>query len=305
MTLEDEGGSIVGFLSDHNDAEKMISNNQNGSELGIVVLNHKRSLKEKNVTVATTDQGNDINDGNTTRDAGHIWTEREKRKKMKNMFSTFHFMLPHLPPKLRNLIKDTNLSIFLVLFIPLSDEAVSYIQNLEQTLVKLEKQKQERLQYVSTNATFGCDSSVIHSRSLWHPYDPPLITAGDKGSSSNNNYLSNITAVNGTSNNNGLQPAVAFQTWTSPNVVLNIYGDVAQFCICATKKLGILTTITYVLEKYNIEVLSANILSSNGDAYMIQAHAKRASNQFQEAKLVEQMHRQASEGDHPMDRLKF
>ncbi|KAJ1399081.1 hypothetical protein SESBI_30608, partial [Sesbania bispinosa] len=174
------------------------------------------------------------------------------------------------------------------------DEAVSYIQNLEQTLEKLEKQKQERLQYVSTNTTFGCDSSVIHSQSMWHPYDPPLITTGDKGSSSNNNYLSNITTVNGTSNNNGLQPAVAFQTWTSPNVVLNIYGDVAQFCICATKKPGILTTITYVLEKYNIEVLSANILSSNGDAYMIQAHAKRASNQFQEAKLVEQMYRQAA-----------
>ncbi|KAJ1399079.1 Myc-type, basic helix-loop-helix [Sesbania bispinosa] len=217
MTLEDEGGSNVGFLSDHNDAEKMISNNQNGSELGIVVLDNKQSLKGKNVAVATKDQGNDINDGNTTRDAAHIWTERERRKKMKNMFSTLHSMLPHLPPK--------------------ADKSI-----------------------------------VVDEASMWHPYDPPLIMAGDKGSSSNNNYLSNITAVNGTSNNNGIQPAVAFQTWTFPNVVLNIYGDVAQFCICATKKPGILTTITYVLKKYNIEVLSANILSSNGDAYMIQAH---------------------------------
>ncbi|KAJ1399084.1 Myc-type, basic helix-loop-helix [Sesbania bispinosa] len=281
MMLENEGGSNVGFLSDHKDAEKMISINQIGSELGIVVVNNnKQSLKGKNVAVATTDQGNDINDGDTTRDTAHIWTERERRKKMRNMFSTLHSMLPHLPPKAD---KST-----------VVDEAVSYIQHLEQTLEKLEKQKQERLQYVSTNATFGCDSSVIHSQSQWHPYDPSLITAGDQGSSSNNNYLSNITAVNGTSNNNGLQPAVAFQTWTSPNVVLNIYGDEAQFCICATKKPGILTTIAYVLEKYNIEILSANILSNNGNAYMIQAHAKRASTQFQEAKLVEQMYRLAA-----------
>lgn len=29
----------------------------------------------------------------------HIWTERERRKKMRNMFSTLHALLPHLPPK--------------------------------------------------------------------------------------------------------------------------------------------------------------------------------------------------------------
>jgi hypothetical protein len=29
----------------------------------------------------------------------HIWTERERRKKMKNMFSTLHALLPQLPEK--------------------------------------------------------------------------------------------------------------------------------------------------------------------------------------------------------------
>ncbi|KAG8368401.1 hypothetical protein BUALT_Bualt15G0041700 [Buddleja alternifolia] len=29
----------------------------------------------------------------------HIWTERERRKKMRNMFSNLHALLPHLPPK--------------------------------------------------------------------------------------------------------------------------------------------------------------------------------------------------------------
>lgn len=29
----------------------------------------------------------------------HIWTERERRKKMRNMFSNLHALLPQLPPK--------------------------------------------------------------------------------------------------------------------------------------------------------------------------------------------------------------
>ncbi|KZV24722.1 hypothetical protein F511_23821 [Dorcoceras hygrometricum] len=29
----------------------------------------------------------------------HIWTERERRKKMRNMFANLHALLPHLPPK--------------------------------------------------------------------------------------------------------------------------------------------------------------------------------------------------------------
>lgn len=34
----------------------------------------------------------------------HIWTERERRKKMRNMFSGLHALLPHLPPKVINSI---------------------------------------------------------------------------------------------------------------------------------------------------------------------------------------------------------
>lgn len=32
----------------------------------------------------------------------HIWTERERRKKMRNMFSNLHALLPQLPPKVNN-----------------------------------------------------------------------------------------------------------------------------------------------------------------------------------------------------------
>lgn len=34
----------------------------------------------------------------------HIWTERERRKKMRNMFTNLHALLPHLHPKVRLLL---------------------------------------------------------------------------------------------------------------------------------------------------------------------------------------------------------
>lgn len=34
----------------------------------------------------------------------HIWTERERRKKMRDMFSKLHALLPQLPPKVYDLI---------------------------------------------------------------------------------------------------------------------------------------------------------------------------------------------------------
>ncbi|TYI95014.1 hypothetical protein E1A91_D02G247700v1 [Gossypium mustelinum] len=57
----------------------------------------------------------------------HIWTERERRKKMRNMFSNLHALLPHLPPKAD---KST-----------IVDEAVNYIKTLQQTLQNLQKTK--------------------------------------------------------------------------------------------------------------------------------------------------------------------
>ncbi|MBA0854697.1 hypothetical protein Goshw_003800 [Gossypium schwendimanii] len=57
----------------------------------------------------------------------HIWTERKRRKKMRNMFSNLHALLPHLPPKAD---KST-----------IVDEAVNYIKTLQQTLQNLRKTK--------------------------------------------------------------------------------------------------------------------------------------------------------------------
>lgn len=139
------------------------------------------------------------------------------------------------------------------------DEAVSYIQKLQQSLEKLEKQKQDRLQCVSPLA---CESSVTSSQ--WQPYDSKDSFIADHQGFSNSN-LSNVVEPS--------KAPLAFQTWTSANLVLNICGDVAQFCICSTKKPGLMTTIAFVLEKHRIDVISASISRKHdGKIYMIQAH---------------------------------
>jgi hypothetical protein len=147
------------------------------------------------------------------------------------------------------------------------DAAVKHIKNLEEIKEKLEKKKQERLKSVSP---LGSESSVINSQ--WHPYESREAFLADQGSTSYNNNLSSAIV---TSNAFSLPPPqhVGFKTWSSQNVVLNICGGEAQFCICATKKPGLLTTIALVLEKHKIDVISANIMcNANGNFYMIMAH---------------------------------
>eukprot|EP00257_Ricinus_communis_P016257 XP_015574371.1 LOW QUALITY PROTEIN: transcription factor bHLH95-like [Ricinus communis] len=204
----------------------------------------------------------------------HIWTERERRKKMRNMFANLHALLPQLPPKAD---KST-----------IVDEAVNYIKTLQQTLQKLQKQKLERLQ--GGAATFCYEPSLVTPQKI---ADSREAFMADQGSSNNN--LSNVTTRS--SNNVPSIPRypVLFQTWTSSNVVLNICGDEAQISICSSKKPGLFTTICYVLEKHNIEMLSAHVSSdSNRNTYMIQAHVNGASNQFAESITVEEIYRQAA-----------
>lgn len=68
-------------------------------------------------------------------------------------------------------------------------------------------------------------------------------------------------------------PIVTFDTWSSRNVVLNICGNEAFFNLCVPKhKSGVFTSVCYLFEKYNMEVLFANV-SSNvfRSTYVIQA----------------------------------
>ncbi|KAE8723739.1 hypothetical protein F3Y22_tig00011761pilonHSYRG00067 [Hibiscus syriacus] len=177
----------------------------------------------------------------------HIWTERERRKKMRNMFSGLHELLPHLPPKL------------------------------------------ERLQ--------GCVDLGRHSE------QPPTATTAaqnhreDLDSSSRKLFMADqVSCTDAT--NKFPSSSLQFQTWSSPNVVLNISGKEAQISMCSQKKAGLFTAVCCILEKHKVEVVSAHV-SSDSDRcmFMIQARVARtgASNhQLTEAFQVEEIFKQAA-----------
>ncbi|KAJ0011052.1 hypothetical protein Pint_33929 [Pistacia integerrima] len=168
----------------------------------------------------------------------HIWTERERRKKMRNMFANLHALLPQLPPKAD---KST-----------IVDEAVNYIKTLQQTLQKLQKQKLERLQGVAT-CGYEPAPSIINPQKL--ALNSREAFLADQDLSSTNNLAIETTSNVNSTNLVSISPCpVVFQTWTSSNVVLNICGDEAHISVCSQKKLGLFTTICSVLEKNKIEV---------------------------------------------------
>ncbi|KMT01625.1 hypothetical protein BVRB_9g216190 [Beta vulgaris subsp. vulgaris] len=220
----------------------------------------------------------------------HIWTERERRKKMRNMFSNLHSLLPQLPPKAD---KST-----------IVDEAVNYIKTLQSTFQRLQKQKLERLQGgPSTNSLPFEPSVAVAATSRLAMLSTRETFMADQVSSMNNNNNNN----NNNSINNAMRTSttlsasashlpVMIQTWTSSNVVLNICGNDAQFAVYASKRPGLFTTICCVLEKYKLEVLSAHISSDvDRSVYMIQAHlANGAKDQFPETITVEEIYKQAA-----------
>ncbi|KAL7206507.1 hypothetical protein ACSBR2_019259 [Camellia fascicularis] len=203
----------------------------------------------------------------------HIWTERERRKKMRNMFSNLHALLSHLPPKAD---KST-----------IVDEAVTHIKSLQQTLQKLQRQKLERLHGL-TPMNFDGQSSIITPQKL--PMDSREAFMANQVSSNNTNSNSSNALLVSLS-----QFPPLFQTWTSPNVILNVCNDHAQISVCSMKKAGLFTAICYVLEKHKLDVVSAHVSSDqNRTMYTIQAHASIAPNQLPEAFPVEEIYKQAA-----------
>ncbi|XP_058734069.1 transcription factor bHLH95-like [Vicia villosa] len=187
----------------------------------------------------------------------------EMREKTRNMFASLHALLPDLPSNVDKLT--------------IVDEAIKQIENLQQIVENLENKKQEMLKPISPFVSGS--SSVINSP--LNSYESRETIIVDQGSSSYNNKLpiSAIATSNAISLDAPPSQQVAFQTWSSQNVVLNICGGEAQFCICATKKPSLLTTIAFVLEKHMINVVSANIMSKgNGNVCMILIHASQCSN---------------------------
>ncbi|KAK8623389.1 hypothetical protein V6N13_118275 [Hibiscus sabdariffa] len=210
--------------------------------------------------------GGDHGGGHSEHDM-HIRTERERRKKMRNMFSSLHALLPQLPARAD---KST-----------IVDEAVTYIKNLKQTVQTLEKQKLEKLR-ASTMTDY--DRSSIITSPVQVPESRQASLADNQGPT--NNYPLTIdmspTFPSQTS-------AASFQTWFSSNVVITMCGDDAQINVCSPRKPGTLATILYILEKHRLEVVSAHVSSDQYHSmYMIHVHAGGVSELFPGALSIEE-----------------
>ncbi|XP_074574662.1 transcription factor bHLH95 [Curcuma longa] len=205
----------------------------------------------------------------------HIWTERERRKKMRNMFSSLHALLPHLPAKAD---KST-----------IVDEAVKHIKALQQKLEKLQKQKLEHLH---------------GERRPPPPPHPPAASGSDQTAStavSREAFLAeqgkSYFPINSPSPATGAAAqftSQSLQTWSSPNVVLSVSGDDAFICISAPKKPGLLSTVVAVMEKHKLDLLSASV---SADFFrtmiMIHARASDAGGQLPETLMNEEIYKLA------------
>ncbi|CAH9103599.1 unnamed protein product [Cuscuta epithymum] len=234
----------------------------------------------------------------------HVWTERERRKKMRTMFATLHSLLPQLSAKAD---KST-----------IVGEAVTYIKSLEQTLHTLQKQKMDMLQRFS----YGSSSVLSSQRLNPAPTDQTAaFLAADHhaagGSGGGGGLLASLFGSLSSSSSPAAtnthysdviprHPPASFQTWTSPNVILNVCGGDAQISICCPKKPpgdrgggGLLTGICFVLEKYKIEVVSAQVSSDRHRSMcMIQArsglYGQDLLNETTAYAAVEEIYKQAA-----------
>lgn len=145
----------------------------------------------------------------------------------------------------------------------------------------------EKRQGIATTSFNTCEPSKMNQKKVAYNVDTrEAFLADHQGGSSNDLVTINGSSSNINPSNNLVIPAavshpapVMFQTWTSSNVVLNICGEQAHISICSPKKPGLLLAICYVLEKYKITLVSAQISSdANRSMYMIHAHHVSFSN---------------------------
>ncbi|KAJ8763282.1 hypothetical protein K2173_026183 [Erythroxylum novogranatense] len=198
----------------------------------------------------------------------HIWTERERRKKMRNMFCSLHALLPHLPAKAD---KST-----------IVDEAINYIRTLEESVQELEKQRAGKLQNEKITLDYESSSAITAQTQALESNTREAYLAAQGPS------MSFPLAPNMTHPFPLFHPPACLVTWFSQNVVLSLCGDEAQISVCSLTKPGLLVTIFYILEKHNLDVVSAHISSDQyRSLYMIHARAARHADEIPEALSVE------------------
>ncbi|XP_062217709.1 transcription factor bHLH95-like [Phragmites australis] len=195
--------------------------------------------------------------GSSGGDKAHIITERERRKRMKNMFSSLRAILPHVPEKTD---KATLVS-----------EAIGYIRVLEDTVVKLEKRKLElefaRQAAAAATAEDGATSSLAPQHAAQGGAMSSVVSHGSDWQQQQQPVAASVplpaTAVT-------VAP-VGFHTWSGSNVVLSVSGDDANISVCAPRRPGVLTLVLSVLEKHRIDVIATQV-ASNGVRSMFIIH---------------------------------
>ncbi|XP_011624414.1 transcription factor bHLH95 [Amborella trichopoda] len=196
----------------------------------------------------------------------HIWTERERRKKMRTMFSNLHSLLPQLPAKAD---KST-----------IVDEAVNYIKSLQKSLQALQKQKTEKGRAVGSNE---CELGAPRFESR----ESFLADQGSSRSCVGSVIQQPPVAFS------PFSPSSCFQTWSSPNVVVSVCGVDAHIGVCSARKSGLLAAMFCILEKHRLEVVSAQVSADRCRAmYMIHARAN-GTDCFTEAVTVEDIYKLA------------
>jgi len=83
--------------------------NNSGDDMATAALQTEEDKgRKRSPAVAKKEKGEDgerRERGESSSHDMHIWTERERRKKMRNMFSTLRSLLPDVPPKVRCTIR--------------------------------------------------------------------------------------------------------------------------------------------------------------------------------------------------------
>uniref|UniRef100_A0A0D9W4Z9 BHLH domain-containing protein n=1 Tax=Leersia perrieri TaxID=77586 RepID=A0A0D9W4Z9_9ORYZ len=204
----------------------------------------------------------------------HIWTERERRKKMKNMFSTLHALLPEISGKAD---KAT-----------IVGEAIGYIKTLEDVVQKLEALKMERMLAAQQSAAANANAGEGSSRSQPpHHASMPVPVDGLISNMCQQQQQQQAVAVAVAAGGGGSLPlgtaTPSLKTWSAPSITMTMAGMDAFIYICLPRQGVSFTTVAFVLEKHQIDVVTFTI-SAEPEKTLISVNARLNEESLQSTK---------------------
>uniref|UniRef100_A0A0E0K0X5 BHLH domain-containing protein n=1 Tax=Oryza punctata TaxID=4537 RepID=A0A0E0K0X5_ORYPU len=235
--------------------------------------------------------------GGRSRERMHIFAERERRRKIKNMFTDLRDLVPSLTNKAD---KAT-----------IVGEAISFIRSLEETVADLERRKRERDSLAARCARLGLGGSssssapppdAVDTAAVMQPAPAPGADGGGGGSSAPPVHPAAAVAVPppdaAAAVTAAPEPATApgtFMVWSGPSVVLNLCGgDQAFINVSVARRPGVLTMIVDVLERHSIDVVTAQIVSDQSRSlFTIHTSVDRERGMFMDTATAEEIYQLA------------